>query len=216
MNYLDMVNSVLRRLREEPVSSLYENRQSSVVAEFINDAKREVEDAHDWSAYRTDLTIGTSAGITNYRLIGSSNRATVIDVRNITSNSMLTRVTSDFIRRQDIIQNPGQTKPSYWALEGMDAASGDSKIRLWPTPDDNYSIKIHCVLRPDELQAEGDQVTIPSKPIVLLAWAMSAMERGDVDAGDVQSAAQLAKNALADAIMYDAAKNPDEQIWYPV
>jgi len=215
MNYLDMINSVLRRLREGTVSSIYQNEFSSVVAEFVNDAKREVEDAHDWSALRTDLTIVTNAGTNSYRLNGSQNKATIIDVRNITSQSMLRPVASSYIRRQDLVSSPGQTQPQFWTLEGIHS-SGDSQIKFWPTPDDVYTIKVHAIVRTPELEAEGDTVGIPSKPIVLLATAMAAQERGGVDSMDMQSQYQLAKNALADAIMYDAAKNPDEMIWYSV
>lgn len=215
MNYLDIVNSVLRRMRQNTVSSLYENRQSAVIAEFVNDAKRECEDAHDWSAYRTDLTIGTSDGVGSYALLGSQNRATVIDVRNVTSSCMIKPISSSYIRRQELVGSLGTTQPSYYALDGV-APSGDSQIKFWPVPDGLYTIKVHCVLRPPELEAEGDELTIPSKPVVLMAWALASQERGDVDAGDLQSLFQLAKNALADAIMYDAAKNPDEQVWYSV
>jgi hypothetical protein len=215
MDYLDMVNSVLRRLREGTVTSLYQNEFSSVVAEMVNDAKREVEDAHDWSALRSDLILTTSDGINTYTLPGSQNRATVIDVRDTTNSSMLSPVSSTYIRRQDIISSPGTTKPSYWALEGVDG-SGDTQIKFWPTPDNVYTIKAHCVIRTPDLAAEGDTVAIPTKPIVLLAYAMSAQERGSVDSTDIQFMYQFAKSALADAIMYDAAKNPDEQVWYPV
>lgn len=214
-NYLDIVNSVLRRMREPTVSSLYENKQSSVVAEFVNDAKRECEDAHDWSVFRTDLPVATAAGVTTYSLEGSSNRASIIDVRDITNSAMLHPVSSTYIRRQDLVSNPGNTRPSYWALEGVDS-NGDSQIRFWPPADDIYAIRVHCVLRPDELTAEGSILQIPSKPVELMTWALASQERGDVDAGDLQSLFALAKNALADAIMYDAAKNPDEQVWGPV
>jgi hypothetical protein len=215
MNYLEVVNSVLRRMRQSEVSSLYENKQSAVIAEFVNDAKREVEDAHDWSAYRTDLNIVTAAGVNTYDINGSQNRATVIDVRDITNSAMLSRVSNEYIRRQDLVSSPGTTRPSYWALQGV-GTDGDTQIKFWPTPDAIYNLKVHCVLRPDELVAEGDEITIPSKPVVLLTWALASQERGDVDAGDLQSLFQLAKNALADAVMYDVAKNPEEQIWYPV
>ena len=214
-DYLDIVNSVLRRMRESTVSSLYENKQSSVVAEFVNDAKRECEDAHDWSVFRTDLALATSAGVSSYRLQDSQNRATVIDVRDLTSPAMLKQVSNAYIRRQNLLANPGQSRPSYWALDGIHS-SGDSNISLWPIPDGIYNIRVHCVLRPDELTAEGSILQIPSKPVELLTWALASQERGDVDAGDLRSLFQLAKNALADAIMYDAAKNPDEQVWSPV
>lgn len=213
MDYLDMVNSVLRRLREDTVSSLYENRQSSVVAEFVNDAKRVVEDAHDWSALRTDLTFATGDGISEYPLPGSMNRATIIDARDQTNQAMLNETTSAWLRRQSLTNNPGTTRPSRYAMEGVDS-SGDSIIKLWPTPDSAYIIKVHCVVRTPELSAEGDTPSIPTQPIILLAHALAAQERGDVDSGDLQSLFGYARKSLADAVMYDAAKNRDEQIWY--
>ena len=215
MDYLDLVNNVLRRLREPTVSSLYENAQSSVIADIVNDAKRQVEDAHDWSALRQDLTFATIDGQLSYRLNGSQNRATIIDVRDTTNNAMLSMVSSAYIRRQELISNPGTTRPTYYALDGVHS-SGDSNIKLWPVPNGAYLIKAFCVLRTDNLTAEGSTTAVPNQPIILLAYAMAAQERGDVDGADIQTLFGFAKKSLGEAIMYDAAKNPDEQIWYGV
>jgi hypothetical protein len=59
MTYLQLVNSVLRRLREDEVSSVSQNSYSKLIGEFVNDAKRSVEDAYDWTALRTTLTVTT-------------------------------------------------------------------------------------------------------------------------------------------------------------
>ena len=56
MTYLDVVNNVLRRKREEEVASVSSNTYSKMVGDFVNDAKRTVEDSWDWSALRTTLT----------------------------------------------------------------------------------------------------------------------------------------------------------------
>ncbi len=53
MTYLNLVNNVLRRLREEEVTSVQGSTYSKMVGDFVNDAKRMVEDAWDWSALRT-------------------------------------------------------------------------------------------------------------------------------------------------------------------
>ena len=78
MTYLNLVNNVLRRLREDEVSSVQDNTYSKLVGDFVNDAKRMVEDAWDWSALRTTLTVTTSAGTFNYVLTGSQNRIKVL------------------------------------------------------------------------------------------------------------------------------------------
>ena len=86
MTYLNLVNNVLRRLREEEVASVSSNTYSKMVGDFVNDAKKMVEDAWDWSALRTTLTVTTSTGIFNYVLTGSQNKIKVLDVINDTSN----------------------------------------------------------------------------------------------------------------------------------
>ena len=41
MTYLDIVNNVLRRLREDTVSDITETPYSTMVGDFVNDAKKE-------------------------------------------------------------------------------------------------------------------------------------------------------------------------------
>ena len=61
MTYLNLVNNVLRRLREDEVTNVSESTYSKMVGDFVNDAKDLVETAWDWSALRTTLTITTAA-----------------------------------------------------------------------------------------------------------------------------------------------------------
>ena len=68
MTYLQLVNSVLRRLREDEVTSVSQNSYSKLIGEFVNDAKRSVEDAYDWTALRTTLTVTTDDTTFNYVL----------------------------------------------------------------------------------------------------------------------------------------------------
>ena len=66
MTYLQLVNSVLRRLREDEVTTVGQNAYSKLIGEFVNDAKRTVEDAYDWTALRTTITVTTSDTAYNY------------------------------------------------------------------------------------------------------------------------------------------------------
>ena len=61
MTYLDLVNNVLRRLREDKVTTVNSNTYSKMVSDFINDAKNFVRNAWDWSQLRSTLTITTAA-----------------------------------------------------------------------------------------------------------------------------------------------------------
>ena len=69
MTYLNMVNNILKRLRERQVSSVTENSYSALIGVLINDAKKEVEDSWDWSALRTTLTATTSDGVYSSRTV---------------------------------------------------------------------------------------------------------------------------------------------------
>ena len=84
MTYLQLVNSVLRRLREDEVTSVSQNSYSKLIGEFVNDAKRSVEDSYDWTALRTTLVVTTDDTTFNYVLTGSQNRMKLLDVINDT------------------------------------------------------------------------------------------------------------------------------------
>ena len=60
MTYLQLVNSVLRRLREDEVSSVSQNAYSKLVGELVNEAKQTIEQTWDWTALRTTKSINTA------------------------------------------------------------------------------------------------------------------------------------------------------------
>ena len=80
MTYLEIVNSVLIRLRENEVQSVNENSYSKLIGELVNDAKRIVEDSWDWHALRTTFTVNTVAGTFSYQLSGSDVGLKTLDV----------------------------------------------------------------------------------------------------------------------------------------
>ena len=86
MTYLDIVNNVLRRLRESTVSDITETTYSTMVGDFVNDAKKLCEDAWDWSALRTDITVTTSSGTSSYSLTNSGESTKVLYALNDTKN----------------------------------------------------------------------------------------------------------------------------------
>lgn len=64
--YLQLVNDVLVRLRESPVLTVSQTPFSALIGAFVNDAKREVEDAWQWSQLFDYLTFNCIAGISSY------------------------------------------------------------------------------------------------------------------------------------------------------
>ena len=111
MTYLNLVNNVLRRLREDEVTSVASNTYSKMAGDFVNDAKKIVEDAWDWSALRTTLTATTTADIFNYVLTGSQNKIKVLDVINDTSNNFMEYQTSHWFNDKYLNQDPVSGAP---------------------------------------------------------------------------------------------------------
>ena len=70
MTYLEAINKVLRRLREDEVTSPDATAYSKLIGEFVNDAVRLVEDAWDWGELRTTRPVLATAGTSSYSITG--------------------------------------------------------------------------------------------------------------------------------------------------
>jgi len=213
MTYLNLINNVLRRLREDEVASVNDNTYSKMVGDFINDAKKMVEDAWDWSALRTTLTVTTSADIFNYVLTGSQNKIKVLDVINDTSNLFMQYNTQHWFNDKYLNQSPPSGSPDYYTYNGVNS-SGDTQVDIYPKPDGVYNLRFNCTLRNAELSADTDQLVIPSQPVIHLAIALLARERGETGGTSAPEYFGIADKFLSDAIALDAQKHPEETIWY--
>ena len=213
MTYLDIVNNVLRRLREDEVASVQSTTYSKMAGDFVNDAKKIVEDAWDWSGLRTTLTVTTSADIFNYVLTGSQNKIKVLDVINDTSSIFMQYNTQHWFNDKYLNQDPPSGAPEYYTYNGVDS-SGDTQVDIYPKPDGVYSLRFNCVLRNDELSADTDKLLIPSQPVIHMAVALLARERGETGGTSTPEYFGIADKYLSDAIALDAQKHPEEVIWY--
>ena len=213
MTYLQLVNSVLRRLREDEVTSVSQNSYSKLIGEFVNDSKRTVEDAYDWTALRDTLTVSTDDTAFNYTLVGSGNRMKILDVANDTSNFFMQYRTSHWMNNAFLINDAPTGTPQFYSFNGVDA-NGDNGVDLYPKPDGVYQVRFNAVLRTDDYTVDTDNMLIPSSPVVQLATAVGARERGETGGTSAVELFALADRTLADAIAFDAAQHPEETIWY--
>ena len=213
MTYLQLVNSVLRRLREDEVSSVSQTSYSRLIGEFVNDAKRSVEDSYDWTALRTTLTVSTIDSVFNYTLIGSQNKMKILDVVNDTSNFFMQYKSSHWMNNAFLIDDVPKGTPQFYSFNGVNA-NGDNGVDLYPKPDKVYQVRFNVVLRTHDFTADSDILAIPSSPVVQLATALGARERGETGGTSAAELFGLADRTLADAIAFDAAQHPEETIWY--
>ncbi len=215
MTYLQIVNSVLRRLREEEVDSVAQTSYSKLIGEFVNDAKRTVEDAWDWSALRTTLTVTTQDSVFNYNLTGSQDRIKVLDVVNDTSDWFMEYRAAHWMTMAYLIETPPMGAPQFYSWNGIDS-NGDSAVDVYPAPDGVYELRFNVVLRTADLTANTDTMFIPSSPVIQLATALGARERGETGGTSAAELFALADRTMSDAIALDAAKHPEETIWTTV
>lgn len=215
MTYLQAVNAVLRRLRERSVSAYNQTVYSTMVGDFINDAKREIEQAWEWNALRSIVSVSATLGTNSYALTGFGQEGRVISAWNDTQNCQLTQVPQSYLDRQNYTANSSTGAPDKFAFRGVDA-SDDAKVEIYPSPDASYTLKFNCYIPQAELAADATEISIPWRPIVLLAVAMLSEEKGESDGTTSLRYFEMANKALSDAIAADMALFPDEMTWYEI
>jgi hypothetical protein len=215
MNYIQLVNSVLRRLRETEVSSVADNAYSKLIGEFVNDAKRQVEDAYAWNALSETLTASTSANIFNYVLVGSGQRFRVIDVLNDTSNSVVQNATTRWMNDQFLLTSVQKGSPAYYNFNGTNS-NGDTQVDLFPIPNGVYEVRFNVIKPQVALSADADVLLVPSEPVIFNAAARAIAERGEdggILAGEM---AFIYNQSLADAIAIESGRYIEESAWMAI
>lgn len=215
MTYLELVNKVLVRLREDTVSTVNQTAYSSLVGEFVNDAVRQAEDAWDWSALRTTLTVTTSSNIFNYVLTGSQNRVKILDVINDTSNFFINYKDQHWFNNAFLNTTPAEGSPQYYTFNGVDA-NGDTQVDVYPIPNGTYTLRFNVVQRTPEFSNDTDELLIPSLPVIHMAVALATRERGESGGNMTPELFASADRLLSDAIALDASKHPEELIFAAV
>ena len=213
MTYLNLVNNVLRRLREDQVTTVYSNTYSTMVGDYINDSKTLIENTWDWSQLRSTITITTAADNYTYSLTGSHDYGKVLTMVNDTSNIIMEYRPQSWIDEKYLIGTPASGTPAFYTYNSVDA-NGDSQIDVYPKPDGVYSIKTKMVIRNVPLSVDADTLAIPSQPVIHMAVALLARERGETGGTSTPEYFAIADKYLSDAIAMDAQKHPDETIWY--
>ena len=215
MTYLDIVNKILRRLRERTVDTVNQTEYSTLVGIFVNDALTTVEEAWRWSALRTTLTATTQAGIFSYELNGSQNNFTLLDVINDTDNFFMQYKEAHEFNKYFNNTDPAEGSPYWYSFNGI-SSDGDTQVDIYPIPDAEYTLRFNVINRSLELENDSDVIDIPSRPVELLAYAFAVEERGEDSGNTAQRAFSAATIALSDAISLDSDKHPEETVWREV
>ena len=210
MTYLELVNDVLTRLRESTVSTVTQTAYSSLIGKFVNDAKRQIEDAYAWNVLGTTITLSTVSGTYSYALTGSGQKFQVVDVLNTTSNIRMKNIDFATMNRYQNFSTPVNAIPAYYAFDGVDG-SYDTKVTLYPRPDGVYSIPFSLTVPQATLSSDSTVIKVPDTLVAQNAYARALVERGEDGGMSSSEAYQLYRSMLSDYIALEGTRYPENQ-----
>lgn len=215
MTYLDLINGVLRRLRETAVTTANETAYSTLIGELINDAKKQVERTHEWTALRSTLTFPTVISTTTYALTGTGQTSVFKQAMNEGTKQYIRHRNLSFFNDNTVLATNPDGSPTDFMFSGTNS-SGELLIKVYPTPSAVETLRFDMVIPQADLSADSDRLTIPSNPVLQMAYAMALRERGETGGQSAIEQFGVANDALSDAIALDANRYQDELYYYRV
>ncbi len=211
MTYLEIVNSIMGRLRESSVSTVALTSYSQLIGKFVNDAKRQIEDSFDWNALGMEVDITTVAGTYEYALTGAGQKFRVTsNPLNTTSNVVMQPISVADMRQRQNFTPIVQNIPTQYCFEGVDG-SGDAKVQLYGRPNGVYTLKFFLCVPQADLSADSDVPLVNDKLIEQNAYARALVERGEDGGLSSSEAYALYRSMLSDYIALEATRFPEMQ-----
>ncbi len=197
--YIQLVNEVgknLRRSTGSTYTSLTQDQNAVSIAQFLNQAKRLVEDRWKWHQLRRTITFDSVASVAVYDTGENADYATYPDVTNDRSTLVydarrqplfwdVTDSNAGFrlseVTREHALQCrrlSAETVEKPWQFAAYQ--NGDGLTILFPYAPQgvrSYSFEAHTPQ--EELASAWDELTVPWRPVVLAATAMACEERGE-------------------------------------
>lgn len=219
MTYLQLINNVLRGLREPTIGAISTTGYSALVGQLVNQAKEDIEDLGPWRALRTVVSIATVAGqITGHTITGATERSYLIYTSALEGHLPMAFITTaGYERRLTVI--PQDHMASLQRLypdadqacpEFVSFAKSETGISayFWPTPDAIYTAKFDFIIPQAELSAAATVLEIPARPVWQTALAMAMEERGEDFSGGLERAWARAERSVQNAMLSDFLVDP--------
>jgi len=220
MTFRGLINEVLIRLREDTISidwsgdindSTTISAYEKVIGAIVNDAKRHVEERHDWLNLRETINISTVASTKNYNL-SSGQEIKILDAVNNNTGLHLHQVSKQYL---NTVKYPTDDtgEPLYYGFNGSDS-SNNLKIDLSPVPTEAHTISFDIIKYQDKLTNAATVLKVPAQPVILGAWARAIAERGEDGGTQSSLMAGEANEALKQAIILDSGNTKYESDWF--
>ena len=237
MTFLELVNEVLVRMREDEITSVNDpdnDPQQKLVCKFVKDAHRRVSDAHTWNANRRVWLVDLLHGVSRYTLPETPQGSAIYSVARTKPVQSLMEVNA----RKFAHFQPHQGTPTYYAP--MTTVNGNLELQVHPTPDNTHgstgdvrrytqaqfgasafssgtkALTVTGYAKPLPLKGDADVIQIPDAPVLDYAMYLAHSERGEAGGQSAAELAQIANISLGDAIAWDVDNSPAEYIWEAV
>lgn len=235
MTLLQIVNRVLRRLREDQVTDL-SAEYSLLVTEHVADAHREVLEAHDWSSMDGTVVVKLTAGTTDYALYSGSSQIEATyaqpnskseiryadsapiahlyaQLADVATGTFLYRLDQELPGNANVDRNERASyvaRPTSFSIEEHPTQDG-LLLRLPYPPDANYWLSIRMHIPEAEVVPGTDSASrdlrAPSAPIIAGAVYYALNERGEELGESGAIAERRYRDALSAAIERDTLRS---------
>jgi hypothetical protein len=213
MTYIEIVNSVLVRLREEKVEAVNENEYSSLIGQLVNVAKRDVENVFNWEALRKTVQVITKPGVFHYELLDTDTSARTLDVYNYTNKNWLNSRTTEWMDRAYAPDDVASGSPYWFAWNGI-SPEGNLGVDVYPKPEAEEHLRFNMTCPQKDLVEESDKLYVSHMLVIENALARAIEERGEDGGSSNQQ--QRYQSLLADAISMESSRKPMETVWRSV
>lgn len=230
MTILQIINKVLRRLREDTVSAINETDYSYMLCELLNDVHHEVLD-HDWSAMEHVIDVPVAAAqrvldLTRLEAAGGD----VLAGGRVTNNGSMLRFSGGFPQAwafdsaldtdgdQLILVNEEQMEqlyqtdrdetnddPCYFTLRQSPDRAG-LQMTIWPTPSAARHIRLRLWTPETEVDPDTDTnrvMLVPDRVLYLGTVMLALNERGEEMGEPGNVAERRFYSALSQAVEAD-------------
>jgi hypothetical protein len=213
---LNIVNDVLRRLREDTVSTIDSNAYSVLIAMFLNDAKEDLEDMWFWNAYETSIDTTITVSTNTFDLSSTNDRSFLIRQADDDTPHAYDITTSQNGQLYDVALKrlqenrntyrgtvPELAAPTIFALEYASDYRG-FQLKLEQNASTERTWRTHWYIPQAELALDGTddstELQLPERPLYLRTLYYALNERGE-EMGEPGNVADMRAEKAAAAAM---------------
>lgn len=225
-----ILNRVLKTVGEEQVASstaMLTDDYHILVAEFVNQFKEEIEDAHQWRVLRTVATATIGSGESSASLAGTNERSRllrehdarygrllplVFDVTDASNPQPLEEMDLAELLYRHELDTETSDRAQYFAVDAND--DGTIHVHVYPAVNNARSIKAFMIIPQDYLD-ENDldvNIKVPQRPLIQGTVWFALSERGEELGQNTMFTEERYRTALDDAISRDSGEQGDIEL----